>query len=221
MNYMKLKTITTISLIAIIYLIFISLMIEFGAIDGINNVVEVSMDYKSISVKPIRYFLFLPYSICYMIFFTAFIWKIKRLAPKLVGIIAFVTWCFMIVFDLIDMFGNTYIVSNFSGATIMSESQLDTNYPIGKYILLLFSSFSWYTVHNIFFLFSYIPLIIMFACMIRKDKAIGIAGVIAMLLTQISVMQIPYFYILSNFGWMFLFAITLWRIQKYNGLLLQ
>lgn len=59
----------------------------------------------------------------------------------------------------------------------------------------------------------------MFACMIRKDKVIGIAGVIAMLLTQISVMQIPYFYILSNLGWMFLFAITLWRIQKYNGLL--
>lgn len=228
---MKLKTITIIALIGVVYCAFIHILYDTHLLDNIGDVVIFGREgAKAISVDRTAYLLYAPYSFCFYIFFTVFFFKIKDCVHKWVGHIAFVIWCINIAFSILVDFRQIYLAINFDGETFLSfqEWRVWVNGNTLSY-LILFGNAMLDMQGAVVAVLSEISLIILFAFTMRKDRTFGIVGIVAMTLLILSVLQVwllpglylswPFLHYIWLLGWLALFATTLWRIEKQSELL--
>lgn len=87
---MKLKTIATVALIGTIYLTVVSIMIDTGIFKDIQNIVKIGWfsefgESHTVSIDSTKFILNIPYYVCFYIFYTAFVWKLRSFANKWVG----------------------------------------------------------------------------------------------------------------------------------------
>ena len=215
---MKIKTVIIVSLIAVVYSSLMNLMNEFGALNNVSNVIKVGLEYEyggihTYTVDATWFILHIPYYICYFIFFTVFVWRVKDFAPKWIGYTAFVFWVIAILFKLADVFRVFYIVSNYSGETIMPESLWDARNSMGKYVLFTLFDTDWYSMNRLAIFLLYILLMVVFVFSLKKDKALGVAGIVAMVLCVFSLAYLPYAFVAWNAAWILLLSVSLWRVS--------
>lgn len=221
---MKLKTITTVALIGSVYLTVINIMADIGIFGKLANIVKIGWlneygESHMVSIDSTKFILNIPYYICFYIFYTAFVWKIRNFADKRIGNIAFGTWCLSLIFTITGVLTNAYLAFHFSGETIMPESYWEEHERIVYFMFFSLQNSHWFTVRMIVELLSCLALIIVFISLRKKDKTISIVGIIAMIANIFSFMPLPYLYLICHLGWIMLFAIILWEIQKESTLI--
>lgn len=216
---MKLKTIATVALIGTIYLTVISIMIDIGIFKDIQNIVKIGGfsefgESHTVSIDSTIFILNIPYYVCFYIFYTAFVWKLRSFANKWVGNIVFAIWCLSLIFTFIGMLTSAYLTFHFTGETIMPTDYWEKNERIGYFLLFSLQNNHWFTVRMIVELLSCLALIIIFISLRKKDKTICIVGIAAMITNIFSFIPLPYFYLMCQLGWTILFAVILWKIQQ-------
>lgn len=220
---MRLKTIITVALIGTIYFIIVSIMAYAGMFANIANIVEAcgyaSNSSNAITIDSTQFILRIPYFVCFLIFYSAFVWKIKSLARKWVGNIAFAVWCLALIFIFKDILASAYLSFHFSGETVMPISYWQEHERMGYF---LFFSFNIRALRMTVELLSYFALTGIFISLWKRDKTMSVVGIIAMMACMLSFLpysqSLPCFYLIYQLGWALLFGVALWRISHMERL---
>lgn len=173
------------------------------------------------SVNSTSVILSIPYYICFFLFVTAFLRKIKPYAGKWTGGIAFALWCIYLAFLTIKLFPFFYLTFHFNGDMYQPLSYWK-EYRKNDYSLLSFlSTSSWILViiNMIIGLIAHFAFILVFVSFLKKDKVIGSIGIITMATSVLYCLPIPYTSFIYPLGWIMLFTATLWRIQNKSKFL--
>lgn len=223
---MKLKTVTTIALIGSIYWLIMDLMIKAGMYQGAENIVKVGWynEYgqsQGFSVNSTSVILSIPYYICFFLFVTAFLRKIKSYAGKWTGGIAFALWCIYLAFLTIKLFPFFYLTFHFNGDMYQPLSYWEEYRKNDYFLLSLLSTWSWILViiNMILGLIAHFAFILVFVSFLKKDKVIGILGIVTMATSILYYLPIPYLSSIYIWSWIMLFAATLWRIHHKSKFL--
>lgn len=217
---MKFQNVIIVALFFTLYLILVNIMFDMGIFDSVSNKIRIVKEYEyggmfSMLIDSSRFFMLIPFNICYIVFYTAFLWMLTRFSNKVVGDISFVIWCVMLVaFFMIDFLRSFYVVFNFSGEVFL-DGNWEENNIFGNFLLFSTQNSNLFLIRKIIIVIFNLMLLATFVYMWNKDKLISITGFVLVIINLIGLLPIPYLYLI-NLGWVMLFVITLVRIKNLS-----
>lgn len=225
---MKTKTIVTIVLFTMVYVLLVNFMFLGGMYQ--DEVVKVGWysefgGNSMTTVYSVYVLLNFPYIVCFYFFGTLFLAKVKAHVNKWLGETAFALWCISMIPILLNTVSNLYIVSCFNGDEMYRpleaywETEGKFDYPFMWFLISSrIGDWDWMYYLNLYEHLVYLAVLLaytaVFALLIKKDKALGVTGVAAMAISfLIALLALPYAY-LTNLCWIALCTVTLWRLHQ-------
>lgn len=218
---MKIRTIVIVALLAIICIMLINTMPLLGI--GMDETTTVGWYSEFggrcvITLYPFYEWLSFPFTICFYLFVTLFLYKVKVQVNKWLGGTFFILWCVNVVAVLLNTILNLYLVFCFNGDEMCRS--LEEYWKIGgahQHPVLWFLRLSdtAISVWHFCYLLSFLVLVPIFVLLIKKDKAMGIIGIITMSISFLmSLFSLPYTYFVHNLCWIVLFVVVLWKLHQ-------
>ena len=154
-NFIKLKDVAVIAIVGTLYWCIVSMLFETELLTNFSNMIKIGWvneynESSTISFSTTEFLLFIPYDICYTIFFTLFIWKLRIFDErKIFANIAFFIWCLALVFSLVNTLRDFYIFLNFNKDTIMSPDSWEATNPTAYFLLFSLGGATWAIIPQI------------------------------------------------------------------------
>lgn len=218
-NFIKLKDVAVIAIVGTLYWCIVSMLFETELLTNFSNMIKIGWvneynERSTISFSTTEFLLFIPYDICYTIFFTLFIWKLRIFDErKIFANIAFFIWCLALVFSLVNTLRDFYIFLNFNKDTIMSPDSWEATNPTAYFLLFSLGGATWAIINNSLNFISNLALLVLFISLLKKHRAIGVTGSLTLLICMIVYVR-PIPFVIVGLGWIALFVVVLWKIKE-------
>lgn len=223
---MKTKTITITVLLTATCLLLVNLLFSFDLFK--DEIVKVGWynsygENKNISIYSAYTLFLIPFTVCFYCFSTFFLFEVKTYVNKYLGGIAFTLWCICAVEKILMILFYLYVLLNFNGDEMYKSYELfwattgKSDYPLMWLLLTSDILSGLYFMDFYCHLAAYFFFAIIFALLIRKERAFGITGIVVMAIPfLLLLLSLPYAY-LTNLCWIVLCTVVLWRLGKSSS----